>query len=337
MLTATPDTDIVVQTRAEALAQEEARIDRSFREIGEALGNIRDEMLWDNGEYESFEDYLAKRWERSTSWAHQRIRAAKTIAQLEYNCTPDTPLPASEGVTRELVALDDPATVWEATVQKFGQKPTAKQVKAVINGTPEADKPLKTPMDSNPTKGAPPEESTPEVDDIPHSPTLATEDALMLQVRSFGYGPVEKLMDDGVLTPKKALVLCTALAGCEVRVRSEMIRCGFRDTALIREMNRLAGRGSETYREIIEADGWIHNAESIPPHEATNVDLRRHLDWKRTQHLAEYIEKKNAKAGVIEEMPTTVYRGSPEKTAKMLKAILPADEIEALAKLLLEA
>lgn len=72
----------------------------TFVEVGSALAAIRDARLY-RGEFGTFEEYCAKRWEISRSRAHRLIDAA-AIAK---NLLPTGNAPESERQVRPLVAL----------------------------------------------------------------------------------------------------------------------------------------------------------------------------------------------------------------------------------------
>jgi hypothetical protein len=55
---------------------------RSFYEIGKALREIRDERLYRDLLYKSFEEYLKKRWDMGRSHAYRLIEASRVIDNL---------------------------------------------------------------------------------------------------------------------------------------------------------------------------------------------------------------------------------------------------------------
>src|ERR1022692_1091232 len=106
----------------------------TFVEVGTALSRIRDGKLYREG-FATFEDYCRERWGLSRSYAYQQIDAAKIADSL--STIADTPAPASESVARELAPLkNEPAQLretWEEAVKEHGEKPTAKQVRQVVD------------------------------------------------------------------------------------------------------------------------------------------------------------------------------------------------------------
>lgn len=102
----------------------------TFVEVGQALATIRDERLYS---HKTFEDYCRERWEFSDSRARQLVAAAETVTTVTVE---GLPAPRNEGVARELVALRSEPDVlretWADAVERYGEKPTAAQVKEVV-------------------------------------------------------------------------------------------------------------------------------------------------------------------------------------------------------------
>ena len=129
MTTRKPPKIALTPRDAKKLAECEATIDRglgAFVEIGDALGRIRDEGLY-RATYTTFGDYCRERWDMDRSYAHRVIDAAKIAAEM----LPIGNVP-NEAVARRLAGLgSDPAgqkALWQATIDTFGSKPTARQV-----------------------------------------------------------------------------------------------------------------------------------------------------------------------------------------------------------------
>jgi len=110
------------------LEEQEARISKSFVEIGDALRIIRDSRLYKPG-WTSFEAYCQEKWGWKKSYAHMLIQAA-SVAQEMSTIVDDKPV-SNEGQARELakVPQEDRAEVWEEAWQATGGKPTAKAVR----------------------------------------------------------------------------------------------------------------------------------------------------------------------------------------------------------------
>lgn len=84
---------------------------RSFYKIGKALKQIRDERLYRDLLFDSFEAYLKSRWDMSRSQAYRLIEAARIIDNLSP--IGDT-LPENEAQLRALVKLTpfDQRRIW---------------------------------------------------------------------------------------------------------------------------------------------------------------------------------------------------------------------------------
>lgn len=125
-------TELVVRS----LAEREAIIEKglaTFVEVGAELLAIRDERLY-RETHGTFEDYCRERWNLSRKRAYDLTAAAEVTA--EMSPTGDTPVPSSERVARELAPLkSDPERVreaWSEAVEQHGTKPTAAQVREVV-------------------------------------------------------------------------------------------------------------------------------------------------------------------------------------------------------------
>jgi hypothetical protein len=104
-----------------ALGRAEVTIARglkSFLEVGLALTEIRDKRLY-RQQYDTFEEYCARRWELSRPRAYQLCAASEVVAHLSTNVDIRL-LPESEAQARPLTRLKDPAQwrrAWRAAVK----------------------------------------------------------------------------------------------------------------------------------------------------------------------------------------------------------------------------
>jgi hypothetical protein len=80
---------------------------KSFLEVGMALKEIRDKRLY-RQQYDTFEEYVAQRWEMSRPRAYQLCAASEVMADLSTIVDIGL-LPESEAQTRPLTRLKDPA------------------------------------------------------------------------------------------------------------------------------------------------------------------------------------------------------------------------------------
>lgn len=109
----------------------EARIERGFREAGEALRQINEEGSYRQGGYATFEEYCQRRWGMDRSRAYQLMSACQVIENLS---TVVDVLPASEFITRPLTRLsvEQQRQVWQQVVAETEEtKITAEKVRAV--------------------------------------------------------------------------------------------------------------------------------------------------------------------------------------------------------------
>ena len=129
------------------LATLEAIVERglsTFLDVGTALAEIKESKLYLGG-YDTFEDYLLKRWRMSKSRAYQLINGYHAVQQIKDQSGSRSstrvddlrqgestiPFPANEKQTRQLlyVPKDKQWEVWSAAVTTAGgEQPTAKQV-----------------------------------------------------------------------------------------------------------------------------------------------------------------------------------------------------------------
>ncbi len=129
--------------RAELAAIEIAIEDsnRVFASVGSRLMRIRDARLY-RETHATFEDYCRGRWGFRREVADRFIRAA-AVEAVAVNPTGITP--ASERVARELAPLSAEPDVmrqrWSETVERFGPKPTAAQVREVVRVPEDAPEP----------------------------------------------------------------------------------------------------------------------------------------------------------------------------------------------------
>jgi hypothetical protein len=96
--------NITAATDAQRLATLEAIIQnglRTFIEVGNALLEIRDERLYREQGFKTFEDYCQKRWGWGRNYANKQIIAAEVIQNLGTN----VPKPKNEAQARELARL----------------------------------------------------------------------------------------------------------------------------------------------------------------------------------------------------------------------------------------
>jgi hypothetical protein len=134
------------QARLEAC---EAVVERGlmqFVEVGTALAEIRDSRLY-RTTHRNFTDYCRTRWGISDSRAHQLVRAAEVVAELE-NCTTVQSLPTSEAQVRELARVEPAqrAEVWTQAQEQA--KAEAKPVAA--RHVQQATKPQAKPPEPEP-------------------------------------------------------------------------------------------------------------------------------------------------------------------------------------------
>jgi hypothetical protein len=86
---------------AGTLAQLERVIERgleTFIEVGEALCRIRDERLYREAGFRSFEAYCQERWGHRRAWADRQITAMRKVTELD----PTGSTPANEWQARQL-------------------------------------------------------------------------------------------------------------------------------------------------------------------------------------------------------------------------------------------
>ena len=107
-----------------------ARNQESFYEIGKALKEIRDNRLYRQALFESFEIYTRQRWDMGKAYAYRLIRAYEVI----YNLSPiGDKLPANESQARLLAQLDsiEQRHIWKEIIES-GMELTARNIKKFI-------------------------------------------------------------------------------------------------------------------------------------------------------------------------------------------------------------
>ncbi len=108
-----------------------ARNQERFYKIGQALKEIRDNRLYKQALFESFEAYTRERWDMGKAHAYRLIRAYEVI----YNLSPiGDKLPANESQVRPLAQLDsmEQRRIWRAIIDS-GIALTARNIKKFID------------------------------------------------------------------------------------------------------------------------------------------------------------------------------------------------------------
>lgn len=106
---------------------------KTFVEVGQALREIRDDRLY-RAEYETFEEYVEKRWEMGQSRAYQFIDAAQIVESLKSSTIVEL-LPSNEAQIRPLSILqtEQQPQVWQEAVSTAPNgKVTAAHVAATV-------------------------------------------------------------------------------------------------------------------------------------------------------------------------------------------------------------
>jgi hypothetical protein len=126
------------------LEEQEAKLRRSFAEIGEALSVIRNERLYHARGYKTFESYAQDRWGFGREYAHRLMVGSEIHRRL---LPTGNTLPINERQVRELVPVyrQDPdrvVEVWSEAVEAAnGLQPSAAAIRAVVNGEPVKPRP----------------------------------------------------------------------------------------------------------------------------------------------------------------------------------------------------
>lgn len=246
---------LTIEESAE-LEQLEAVIDQNFIQMGNTLLEIKNKRLW--REYGTWEHYCRERWLKSARRIDQLIQGSLLAAQIE-NIRSELPPVTSEFQARSLAGLsiEEAAEVWETTVEAYETTtPTAAQV-ANTRDRIETDSDNPSPTEGDKTKR---------------------------MVYAAGFALVTQRMNEGDLTPKKALAVCDALQSAMPRVRGDLLTLELYDDVMIRELNRLFKKQSESYDEIVRSKHLQFDGKSIPVQKAKAQDLRNWLDWKSAEH-----------------------------------------------------
>jgi len=107
---------------AGTLAQLEGIIERgleTFIEVGQALMRIRDERLYREAGYSSFEVYCQERWGHRRAWADRQISAMRKVAELD----PTGSTPANEWQARQLPGPDQAEDLDAMAARLAGEYP----------------------------------------------------------------------------------------------------------------------------------------------------------------------------------------------------------------------
>jgi len=118
----------------ERLIQLEALIagnQEGFYKIGQALKEIRDNRLYRQALFDTFEAYARARWDMGKSHAYRLIKSYEVI----YNLSPiGDKVPANESQVRPLTQLDalEQRSIWKAIINS-GMELTARNIKKFID------------------------------------------------------------------------------------------------------------------------------------------------------------------------------------------------------------
>lgn len=123
----------------ERLLQLETLISRNqecFYKIGQALKEIRDNRLYKQALFDTFETYTRARWDMGKAHAYRLIKSYEVI----YNLSPiGDKLPANESQARPLAQLDfiEQRSIWKAIINS-GMELTALNIKKFIEAQKES-------------------------------------------------------------------------------------------------------------------------------------------------------------------------------------------------------
>jgi hypothetical protein len=126
-----PKPDGIALRRKRELRQHEQTIElaqRSFIDLGRALGKIRAEALYIVAGYKTFESYLETRWEISPQHAYRLINAARTaliLSPMGYKIT-------SERAARELAPVADDQETLVAVYEEAQRRATDGRVTSTL-------------------------------------------------------------------------------------------------------------------------------------------------------------------------------------------------------------
>jgi len=157
----------LTKTESNRLAMIEVMIERGFKsfvESGKALAVVRDEKLY-RASHKTFNEYCKSRWGLERTYAHRLIESAEVVNRVVDKMlsignkiegdapAPAVQFPSTESQARELARApeDEQVEVWGEVVQTTA-KPTAKDVKAVVEKRKKAKAKTKTVSDSKPAK-----------------------------------------------------------------------------------------------------------------------------------------------------------------------------------------
>jgi phage N-6-adenine-methyltransferase len=140
--------DVLEHRRGRSLRECESVIEQgleTFRDVGTALLEIRDNRLYRETGYATFAQYCRERWGFSRQRGYQLMSAAQVSNVLD---TAGLEAPRNARQAAELARLNDPeeqVEVWRAVVEKFGENVTAQQVREAIR--PEVLPPKRRPAE----------------------------------------------------------------------------------------------------------------------------------------------------------------------------------------------
>lgn len=298
----TPETDIIAEAplsvdEHEHLVLLEQQIEQGKSSVIDALAKIREGRLY--REYGSFEQYVKERWGFTSRRANQLIAGESAMTTIQQALPEGTPVPDTEYALRPIASLPQNEMIETYSLAlelSNGAAPTHDQIKQAKRELPDR-----------------------------------RQQALNELEASVGVDHLVKEAHNGG-DPVQLLALADLIASCEKPVQAAVIRANLHDRALIRGLNEIYRRNSETAQEIL-ASGYLQFADggAIKLADASAKHLRRLLDEKFREHQQAGRDQRGG-----EPVSVVVFNGSAERTFESIRWVLDRPTLNRLAELIWE-
>jgi len=279
------------------LSDDEQQIEDGKKSIFDGLGDIREKKLY--REYGTFEDYVEKRWGFTARRANQLLAAGQAADTLRQALPVGTDVPNSEYPLRPIAGLgaDEMVATYALALE-------------ISNG------------------------ASPTHDDVVRAKRErgdAKEQALRQLEASVGVDHLIVEAHNGG-DPVQLLALADLIASCERPIQAIAVRAQLHDRALIRGLNELHRRDSDTAAEILSS-GYLQfgDGSAIKLADASSKHLRRLLDEKFREHQQQVRDNRGG-----EPVSVVLFNGDAERTFDAIRWVLDRPTLDKLADLIWE-
>lgn len=291
------DATTLSDAERERLSEYEQQIEDGKQSILDGLWQIREQRLY--REFPDFEVYVQKRWGFTSRRANQLLAAGQAADTLRQAFPAGTDVPDAEYPLRPIASLEPDEMV-----------ATYALALEISNG-------------ASPTHA--------DVTQAKRERGDAREQALKQLEASIGVDHLIVEAHNGG-DPVQLLALADLIASCERPIQAVAVRAQLHDRALIRGLNELYRRDSDTAAEILSS-GYLQfgDGSAIKLADASAKHLRRLLDEKFREHQQQARDSRGGEA-----VSVVIFNGNAERTFEAIRWVLDRPTLDKLADLIWE-